>query len=164
MDSIQNLNFNLELIKHQLEEKELLVCRKCQEIKLQALRKHKQIYNHINGSNLIAIFNNVCKPEIRPNSDKNCNEVTENLKYGCVIIFKKLSRLHTDALITVSQKEILLQITFTQNCTITKISLSSIASATLHIHVFKTRNKIEFFNVCAHKKSRQIFNTQIVYF
>lgn len=136
MDFIQNFIYNLELT----EQNELPICRECQKIKLHALKQQKNINNNFSRINVIISSSS---------SSNSSSEVTEKLKQGCLIIFKKLSRLHADALIIVSQKKILLQITFTQNCNTCSLS----ASAITHIYVFKKRRKKKYFQcLCTQKR------------
>lgn len=105
------------------EQKELLVCHKCQNIKLYNFTRPAPY-----GSNNILV--NVYQ--------SNRSSAVADIKQGCVIILKKLSRHHLDALITVSQKEYLLQIIFNENC----ITCCSANFMTLLINVHKKLNKI----------------------
>lgn len=138
--------FYHRLIEKQREE--LLICYKCQENIQNAFssynydRTQKKIGkcdpNFLSLNSFYFCHLNYSNNNKKILSQKENSGVVE-IKFGCVIIYKKLSRSHVDALITVSQKEILPQIISTSQCiTCSLLKIIKILIVVIQLNCFDT--------------------------
>lgn len=116
-------NDNYELILK--EQRDLLVCHKCQQLLLSSLNsrscpdiRSRRTYTYDTQRNysfglhitlLSHVYDNI---RVGNGSGSSSND----LRDGCALIYKKLARSHADALVLVILKEILSQLSFSQIC------------------------------------------------